>query len=66
MGIPASLLHPQITNCCGQALDETLQSSDTLNKTEGYVTSKQGKDAPSAPVLEGLAASLIHSLQLHC
>lgn len=31
-----------------------------------YITSKQGKDAPSALVLEGLAASLIHSLQLHC
>lgn len=33
---------------------------------EWYITSKRGKDAPSAPVLEGLAASLIHSLQLHC
>lgn len=31
-----------------------------------YITSKRGKDAPSALVLEGLAASLIHSLQLHC
>lgn len=33
---------------------------------EWYITSKRGKDAPSALVLEGLAASLIHSLQLHC
>lgn len=33
---------------------------------EWYITSKRGKDAPSALALEGLAASLIHSLQLHC
>lgn len=40
--------------------------SHTRHCGEWYVTSKRGKDAPSALVLEGLAASLIHSLQLHC
>lgn len=43
-------------------MDETLQNYST----EWNITSKQGKDAPSVLVLEGLAASLIHSLQLHC
>lgn len=40
--------------------------SCTRHCREWYITSKRGKDAPSALVLEGLAASLIHSLQLHC
>lgn len=52
---PISTLRP---HCQSQVLHRTLQ--------RGYITSKRGKDAPSALVLEGLAASLIHSLQLHC
>lgn len=54
-GISASQFHPQST-LPGPAQDTA----------EWYITSKRGKDAPSALVLEGLAASLIHSLQLHC
>lgn len=52
-GICASQFHSQTTFPCPA-------------QGEWYITSKPGKDAPSALVLEGLAASLIHSLQLHC
>lgn len=61
-GIPASLFHSQISYCQSQVLHKTLQSCSA----EWYITNKRGKDAPSVLVLGGLAASLIHSLQLHC
>lgn len=62
MGIHAAQFYSQITHCQSQVLHKPLQSCSPKR----YVTSKRGKDAPSALVLEGPAASLIHSLQLHC